>query len=196
APAHTTREAWLAEAVDALKPVFEAAGATVPAVRVSVGWPGGKGRAQMNRVIGQCWSSASSADKVPQVFISPTLDDPGVILATLAHELVHAVDDCKSGHKAGFARLARGIGLTGKMTATVAGDGLKATLAEVAAFLGPYPHARLTAGAGTKGEKSQTCRQLKVECPKSGYIARTTKRWLDEAGAPICPCHREPMIPA
>ncbi|MFI7069515.1 hypothetical protein [Micromonospora sediminicola] len=192
AAAIETREAWLVGAVDALRPLFAEVGETVPAVRVSVGWPGGKGK--KNTVIGQCWASWTAADKVSQLFVSPVLDDAVRVLDVLAHELVHAVDDCASGHKGRFAKIAKGIGLTGKMTATVAGEELKARLAEIADKLGPYPHAKLSTPAAGAGEKPQTNRQLKVECPESGYIARTTKKWLEEVGAPLCPCHREEMV--
>ncbi|MFD6638362.1 hypothetical protein ACFWDN_21375 [Micromonospora chalcea] len=193
-PAETvaTREAWLMGAVEALTPVFAEQGATLPAVRVSVGWPGGRGK--KNAVIGQCWNSHASADKVPQVFISPVLDDAAQVLATLVHELVHAWDDCKSGHKGDFAKLAKRLGLEGKMTATVAGEVLKARLAEIAEALGVYPHARLSTGEGGAGEKKQTTRMLKVECADCGYTARTTKKWLEEVGAPLCPCNREEMV--
>lgn len=191
-----TREEWLVSAVAALTPLFEELGETVPAVRVSVGWPGGNGR--KNSVIGQCWATAASSDKVAQLFISPVLDDAVRVLDVLAHELVHAVDDCLSGHKGRFAKIAKALGLTGKMTATVAGDDLKAKLEEIAQELGEYPHAALVnPGQGADGPKKQTTRMLKAECPEgSGYKVRLTRQWLEEFGAPICPCHEERMIEA
>ncbi|AZF93782.1 hypothetical protein HOU70_gp49 [Arthrobacter phage Liebe] len=163
---------------------------------MSVGWPGGNGR--KNAVIGQCWATSASADQVAQLFVSPVLDDAVRVLDVLTHELVHAVDDCKSGHKGAFAKIAKSLGLTGKMTATVAGDELKATLESIAAGLGAYPHAALVnPGAGVEGPKKQTTRQLKVECAEgSGYKARITRQWLDDFGAPICPCHEERMVEA
>ncbi|WGH20336.1 SprT-like protease [Arthrobacter phage MaGuCo] len=193
---YKTREEWLVAAVSALTPLFETVGQTVPAVRVSVGWPGGNGR--KNAVIGQCWATGASADQVAQLFVSPVLDDAVRVLDVLTHELVHAVDDCKSGHKGAFAKIAKSLGLTGKMTATVAGDELKATLESIAATLGAYPHAALVnPGAGAEGPKKQTTRQLKVECAEgSGYKVRMTRQWLDDFGAPICPCHDERMVEA
>jgi hypothetical protein len=190
----STREEWLVAAVAGLTPLFEAVGETVPAVRVSVGWPGGRGK--KNSVIGQCWATSQSADRIAQVFISPVLDDASRVLDVLAHELVHAVDDCKSGHKAGFAKIAKGIGLTGKMTATVAGDDLKVTLDALAEDLGAYPHSALNSGAeGADGPKKQGTRMLKAECAAgSGYKVRMTRQWIDEVGAPICPCHNETML--
>ena len=35
----------------------------------------------------------------------------------------------------------------------------------------------------------------KADCMAgSGYCVRVTRKWVDEAGAPICPCHHEPMV--
>lgn len=39
----------------------------------------------------------------------------------------------------------------------------------------------------------QGTQMLKVECASSGYTLRTTAKWLDAFGAPICPCHGEAM---
>lgn len=177
-----TREAWLEAAVEALRPLFvQLAGVEMPeAVRVSCGFPGG---GSARKRIGECWPTKAS-DGAAQMFISPLLADPVKVLATLAHEMIHAWDDCEHGHKAPFARVARAIGLEGKMTATVAGEELQAILADVAAELGPYPHAALKL---SEKIKNQTTRMLKVECPACGYVCRTTAKWL-EVGTPTCPC--------
>jgi len=176
-----TREGWLNRAVEALREhVFIPAGEHVPPVRVSVGWPKG-GR----KVIGQCWKTTAAADEVSQVFISPVLHEPAEVLETLVHELVHAVDNCESGHRGEFRRIAKEVGLEGKMTATHAGAELLATLMEVAEELGEYPHAALT--PALSGVKKQGVRMLKVVCPEDGYIVRTTQKWLD-IGTPTCPC--------
>lgn len=192
----TTREEWLVAAVAALAPIFDEAGESIPAVKVSVGWPGGRGR--KNSVIGQCWHKDAAADSVAQIFVSPVLDDAARVLDVLAHEVIHAIDENASGHRGRFARIAKAIGLTGKMTATVAGEDLKARLDEIAADLGDYPHAALlNPGEGADGPKKQGTRMLKVECASgSGYKARMTRSWLDEYGAPFCPCHKEPMVEA
>lgn len=178
------REQWLEAAVAKLAPSFEAIGSKVPAdVRVSVGWPGGRGK--KNTVIGQCWSSKAAKDGSRHIFISPVLEDPAIVLATLVHELVHAVDDCESGHKGGFAKMARRLGLEGKLTATVAGPALAEDLALIARKLGDYPHAALVpVMAGGK----QTTRMLKVECKTTGYKVRMTRSWIDQLGTPKCPC--------
>ena len=173
------------QAVRALRPIFKSNGIELPEeVRVSVGWPGGRGK--KDGVIGQCWSSKASEDGVHQIFISPVLKDSDRVLATLVHELVHAVDDC-NGHRAAFGRMARAMGLEGPLTATVAGDELKATLDKIIGKLGDYPHAALR-GAVATSQPKQTTRMLKVECPDDGYTVRTTRKWLDAMGTPVCPC--------
>ncbi|WP_144722226.1 SprT family zinc-dependent metalloprotease [Cellulosimicrobium sp. TH-20] len=187
APRYATREEWLVAAVDALTLRFAGIGETLPAVRVSVGWPGGRGK--KGNVIGQAWSKHAASDGVAQVFISPVLDEAARVLDVLAHELVHVLDENKSGHRGRFAKVAKALGLEGPMTATVAGEALRGDLeALVADDLGAYPHAALTAGAqGADGPKKQTTRMLKLEAPCCGYVARTTRKWI-EVGVPSCPC--------
>lgn len=183
---YSTREAWLVAAVEALSPLFAEIGETVPAVKVSVGWPGGRGR--KNSVIGQCWHKDAATDGVAQIFVSPVLDDAGRVLDVLAHEIVHAIDENASGHRGRFAKIAKGIGLTGKMTATTAGPALGATLDAIATDLGAYPHAALTdPSAAADGPKKQGTRMIKLEAPCCGYTARTTRKWI-EVGLPSCPC--------
>lgn len=181
---HATREAWLTAAVTALTPILTAVDAAVPPVRVSVGFPGGRGR--KNAVIGQCWAAEAASDRVAQVFISPTIVDGVQVLATLLHELIHAVDGNKSGHKGQFARIARAVGLQAPMTATTPGEALSARLSDVLDGLGMFPHAALKPGASGV-HKPQGTRMLKVQCPACGYIVRTTAKWLEQ-GTPSCPC--------
>jgi hypothetical protein len=205
-----TREQWLTEAVEQLGQLFEAAtGETVPPVRVSVGWPGGRSAGKGNAVIGQCWHKAAAKDGRAHIFVSPILDEAPRVLDVLAHELVHAIDENESGHKGRFARLAKAIGLTGPMTATVAGDDLKADLTRLVSWrLGTYPHGALAStgrivrtgpdglpipglpgvpGGGASHPK-QTTRMLKAECPcdeADPYIVRITRKQFDR-GAPKC----------
>lgn len=195
ATAYSTREAYLTDAVVEIAALFANIGEALPAVRVSVGFAGGRGK--KNTVIGQCWKASAAADGVAQVFVSPVLDDAVQVLAVLVHELVHAVDDCQSGHKGRFAQMAKALGLEGKMTATTAGAALTASLEAIVANLGTYPHAALTPGAdGVEGPKTQTTRMLKVECRECGYTARTTAKWLESIGAPLCACSGLPMAQA
>jgi hypothetical protein len=181
-----TREQWLLQAVKAMAPDFEKAGHPLPEVRVSIGWPGGRGNKQA--VIGQCWSASAVKDGKPAIFISPVLSEerPARILDVLRHELVHATG--KFGHRGDFKKLAIDVGLTGKMTETVATPELTEKLEKLAARLGPFGHATISSGVrltGLAGPPVQTTRMLKVQCPEDGYTARLTMKWLAQ-GAPQC----------
>lgn len=178
-----TREQWMLAGVEALRPRFEAAGHPIPEkVRVSTGWPGGKGTKRST--IGQCWATATVADGTAAIFISPVLSDPVAILATLTHELCHAADDCKSGHRKGFIEIAKSVGLVKPWTATTPDEGLKADLAAIAKRLGTFDHGAIA----QSGRSTQTTRMLKVVCPDCGCVVRMTRKWLDTAGAPKCGC--------
>jgi len=103
------------------------------------------------------------------------------------------------------------LGMKRPFTSSVPGDEFKALAAPIIAELGPIPHGRLhfrggvIRGAGgveadagavdgseepeSTGPKKQTTRLVKCECETCGYVARTTRKWLDEKGAPHCPDH-------
>ncbi len=184
-----TREEWLTNAVDALRPVFYEAGLSIPAkVKVSCGWPSKKALASPvtgKRALGQCFASATSAEGYNEIFISPVLDDAIAVLDVLVHELVHAADDCVHGHRGPFASMARAVGLEGKLTSTHAGPELLAALN--ALNLPPYPHASVDVNRA--GLPKQSTRLIKVACGECGYPVRVTRVWLTKAGAPVCPMH-------
>lgn len=182
---HETREAWLQALATEIRPWYEEVGVTVPAVRIGVGFTSKGARSPR---IGECWTPSASADQIPAIFIHPSLHEPVAgVAATLVHELLHAALPPGSKHGPAFKRPALALGLAGKMTATHAGPDLVARLTPVVEDLGPYPHAALTPGGISSTGPKQTTRMKKVECSACGYVARTTQKWLDEIGAPICP---------
>jgi hypothetical protein len=181
-----TREEWLRAAVDHLRPIFAAQGSPLPpALQVSVGFPSVGALARRTRRIGECWSPQASLDGLHQLFISPLIAEPVLVLATLAHELVHAAVGTPARHGPSFRRAALALGLRGRMTATIAGPDLHARLEELARLLGDFPHAGLL--ARDPHRKTQGTRLLKIVCPGCGYTARTTAKWLG-VGLPTCPC--------
>jgi hypothetical protein len=180
-----TREAWLLAAVDHLRSDLRFVGAELPErLQISVGFPRGRRRA-----IGQCFASEVAVDGRNHLFISPALDDPVDVLGALVHELIHAADDCASGHRRFFARIARDIGLRGPMHATHPGEELLARLNELAAQLGPYPHGALK----LEDLERQSTRLIKATCEHCGYVVRVTRIWL-AVGPPHCPAGI-PMVP-
>lgn len=181
-----TREEWLRAAAvlieqDVLAP---AGGVLTREIAVSVGFPSTRATANKNRRIGECWKAAGDAPN--HVFIHPELD-PGQVLGVLVHELIHAVDNCQSGHKGRFRTIALAAGLEGKMTATYVkgGSDLDHKLDAIVRKLGPFPHKALKVVKRPK----QTTRMVKLECFTCGCIVRTSQKWIDEyPRAWECPC--------
>ena len=174
------RESWLMEAVEQIKPIFERMGYQVPLVKVSVGFPstGSKGRH-----LGQCWSTRSSDDGVNQIFIAPHLPTPIEVLDTLVHELVHAVDDCQSGHGEKFKKIAKQIGLKGPMRSAGAGEALMKELEQISNLLGTFPHGRLII---PKAPSNAGIKRPGARCNDCGYEIVMFKRYL-KIGPPLCP---------
>ncbi|GAB3847341.1 hypothetical protein GCM10029963_28660 [Micromonospora andamanensis] len=215
-----TREAWLHRAIEVFRPRFDEIGMPLPEkIHVSVGFSYGA-RAESGKILGSCWAKRASKDGVNHIFISPESGDTVEVLETLLHELVHAADDCQSGHKGAFAEAATRLGFLGPMTATPASIELAAELMTIVETLGEYPHGALQiparvpaltpAGAlvpaggvddGGKlhsGPAKQGTRMVKVVCDKAGcecggYTVRTTAKWL-AVGMPYCPAGTQMVI--
>lgn len=186
-----TREEWLIAAIEELNEhVFLPHELDLPAYRVSVGWPGGRGK--KTNTVGQCWNSSSTEDGTPAIFISPKVKNPIEVLSILVHEVIHAIDDCASGHRGAFLKMFRKVGMVGKATQSQAGDELLLTLSKIEDRLGKYPHSAMKNPSAGTGEKKQGTRMLKVMCADEdcGYSLRTTRQWLD-VGLPTCPCGSE-----
>lgn len=195
-PKFKTREEWLNAAVGEFKPLIESKGYKWVPMRVSVGWPSRGALSQKKRTIGQCWPPCASADKVTEIFISPVLAKPdqiGNVVDTLIHEVGHAVVGCEHGHKKPFKDFMRAVGLSGKATATFAGEELLKQIHETLLKLGPFPHGTLDRVAA--GLKKQSTRMIKAEClcddgdGTCGFKIRASRTALVEIGIPKCPKH-------
>lgn len=191
---YSTREDWMVAAVDLMAGLFEKVGYKVPTVRVSCGWPSSGGLGQKRKTLGQHWPPEASADNKSQIFISPWLENKDVmgVLPVLIHEVVHAVVGNDAKHGKVFRKCAEAVGLEGKMTSTVAGEELMEKISKWQTVLGEYPHGKLDPKKSPV--KKQTTRMIKMECSECGYVARTSRKWLEEVGAAHCPAHGEMTV--
>ena len=114
--------------------------------------------------------------------IEPSISESSRAVDILIHEICHALT-LGDGHGKLFKQCALSVGLTGKMTATIASDSLKLKIDEWIKAIGEYPHAKLTLN---DNRKKQSTRLIKCEC-ECGYNIRITRKWLNDLGAPICP---------
>lgn len=188
------REQWLQKAITLLDAeCLHAADVRLPdKIKATVGFPY-RARGKGTHAIGQCFRPTASLGGFTEIFICPTLGDAAEVLSTLVHELIHAAGVMTHGKD--FRAIALKVGLSGKMTATVAGPELKERISGWLGKLPPYPHAALSTGAGSgDGPKKQGTRMLKIECLSCGYSARTTQKWID-TGVPICPCGEQMIGP-
>ncbi len=164
---HKTRESWLNQAMPTIaKWITAAGGQKFKAPLLSVGFPSTGSR---GRRIGECWTVAAHGGR-SHIFLHPTMAQPIQVLDVLTHELIHASIGLKAGHGPKFKKVALGVGLTGKMRSTVAGDELKKKLGKLSKTLGKFPH--LSLSALKSPVKKQKTRMLKYECPGCNQIIR------------------------
>jgi len=171
------RESWLTAAADKILAdlISPALRHGVPSwpFKVSVGFP--PNTRPGSKTLAVCCTKESSAAGYSEIFVTPQLDDSLEILAALVHELIHYTDNCESGHKGHFERVARAVGLEGPLTATHASLDLKVELYEIIDALGEIPHAKLDIQA--LAANKQSTRMLKVTCSNTacGFMFRASQ---------------------
>lgn len=192
------REDWLQRAAVVLEEqLFKPVGLSVPRKTVyGVGPVNGlRGAVSKNKTLGICIPSGMSKTGNIEVVIDISVDDKRQAVETLIHEMLHATDDCKSGHKGHFAKHYKLIGLTGKATATTMTDASWQEIEPCLNRLGDYPHAAVDL---SKGRKKQTTRQKKAVCDCCGKSLRESRKAyaevIDAMGWYRCPkCHEGSM---
>lgn len=181
---YDTREEYLNAFIDAARPHFDAANAPLPSnIRVSIGFTS---RGAKSRAIAEIHSDTSSGDGHFEIFITPELLDVSRICDALTHELVHAAVGLKEGHGQHFRRVATSLGLTGKMTATVAGEAWYVWALPIIAELGEMPYAALTGEFSSAGPKKKTY-LAKLQCPVCDWTARVTAKHIAPHSHLNCP---------
>jgi hypothetical protein len=97
---YVTKEDWLAEAVEKLRPVFKNVGCPVGAITVSIEANLTKG------ALGTCaQTSGGHHISIHSVLIAKT------VLPVLVHEMLHAAVGLEEGHRGKFAQVGNQIGL-------------------------------------------------------------------------------------
>jgi hypothetical protein len=172
------REVWLERAASFLLDYMVQQGLPRVVVRVSCGWPSRGGLGARTAVVGQCFPPTMCKDGIPQIFVSPRIDDSLQVLGTLLHELVHAAIGCQFGHRREFSQAARCVGLAGPPTATTVGPSLRPVLERFVAVHGSYPHAAIQphvkqkAGSRLRLYQCQCASPIKVRVASDGFEAR------------------------
>lgn len=186
------REAWLTKATRRIIKKWAKLGVQVPAdVQLSCGFPGG---GSPRRRIGECWPRARSVKKVNQVFINPTLDDPRQALDVLGHELLHAADDCESGHAGAFSRNSVLVGYSGGKNSKAISPAAVGLIERTIKALGAYPHGALLL---KPKKQKQNAGLHKFECTGCGEdVLYSTESNTEAHGAPHCRACGDLMVAA
>ena len=172
-----TREQWLNQASELLLdtvifPAIKARDLIFPILsyKVSLGTLTAK-----TKTLGVCFAPSASEENISEIFIAPFTNDSALICATLAHELIHALDHNENGHKGRFATLARAIDLQGNLTATTAGATLTESILDIVDAIGDIPHAKLD----TNQRPKQKNRSLKVACQSCDFKFNASQKQID-----------------
>jgi hypothetical protein len=194
---HDFRESWLRAAATELRPYFTEVGFPLPdSIRFAIAFPstGRKGKR-----VGECWHSTASDDATFEIFLRADLADPIEVLGALVKELVHTVLPADAGHGKQFKDVALRVGLQGPMRKAQPGVLLLTRLTELAATLGPLPHASLhldhspltAISVPVDRPKKQRARMLKASCATNGcgFIVRVAGQQVRDVGPPHCPLH-------
>lgn len=159
-------------------------------IKFSVSFIEGTRSSKKNKTIGAHYSHHFSKGKEQHILIHPSLEDGVRVVDVLIHELIHAQLPIDAGHGKQFREVALAVGLTGKMTATVATPELKEKIEKWVKKVGEYPHSSFDVSKS----KKQTTRMLKVmcvsqytECGGGNYKARMSRKLIENFGCPVCP---------
>jgi len=176
------REAWLGKALGMLSNSL----AKVMHCKLSVGY--GPNRRGTKRLQAHSIPAHETADKIPQVFISPVAQTSHEALTLLVSELAHLVDPVRANGIRLIYGLVRNELKNERDFEWTAKPALAKIFDSIIASIGEYPHAGIIVGEYKAREM-----QPKLECLESGYKLRMARMWLDKHGPPICPCHKQPM---
>jgi len=183
---HKTREDWMTDAVEQLRPIFDLIGKPLPSrIRVTAGEPVDFKR---NRRLGDCHAAGDSADRSIEICVTRTIAKPVDVFTVLLSQLCRATAGALS-YGTAFELVATEVGLVPTNVKTLdkwktcAGNAMFKTMyGDMIAGLGDYPHAAL----GIADTRTQGTRMLKSFCPECGYTVRLTSKWAS-MGLPTCP---------
>lgn len=186
---HTTREDWLAAALEEMRPIIQAQAAhAVPdKVRVSCALPSNYSRSGAS---GETWPDKASTDGHHEIVVSSTIASPYEVFAALLHEAIHTATGTTATHPRLYAAAAHAVGLepvgpaSDEWARTRESPSFAAIWGEIIDSLGPYPHGALMAGVN---RPKQATRMIKCWCPSCGWSFRTTEKHI-KAGMPTCQC--------
>jgi len=170
-----------------MKGWFDDLGFPLPEVSIKTGFPSA-GKRSPN--ISDSWTINDGNAHV--ILIRPDNDQAEDVAAAIAFQMCHIATGDRDAHGHLFRHLAISIGLRGTKTESRPGTLFKEMIKPTLRRLGKLPSSGISPVESVK-KTTQSTRLLKVSCPECGYVARVSRKWLDEVGPPHCPKHG-PML--
>ena len=188
------RESWLKRVVEIVEQdILNEHQASMPEKwEISCGFAGNA------KAIGVAFSNTACKDgETYQIFISPILgnNDKVNLMQTILHEMLHCVATIEVGHKGEFKRLARAIGLEGRLTHTYVSDTnpLAELLLKCYNKVGvEYPHKEIIPEVKEKKERVKNFVNLVSE-DNPEYVVKMKKSVFEAVGVPVDP-YGKPMV--
>lgn len=186
--AEKSREEWFSEVAGAMASWFDDLGFPLPDFQISAGFPSSGRR---GRELAEAWREEGGESY--RIFIRPDRHDPYKVAAALAHQLAHMAAGPRDTHGHLFRHIAVSIGLRGRATDAAPGRVFQELVKRVLEKAGPLPEPFL--GPPERAQKAkQKTRLIKVWCRQCGYVARVSRKWLNDVGEPLCPQHGQMSI--
>lgn len=179
----TTRDEWLLAVASAMKPWFADLDFPMPEFEIKSGFPSTGSRGGNTA---ETWVQEEDASFV--IFVRPDRSDPVEVAGAIAHQMCKIACGAKDTHGHLFRHLAISIGLKGRKTEAKPGRLFLELSDPILKQVGDLPSAEMTPTSSQPSVK-QTTRQIKVSCQKCGYVARVSRKWIDQVGPPHCPLH-------
>lgn len=177
------REKWLNDLTTAMAKWFDDLGFPLPDRQVRTAFPSSGKR---TRKISESWQQDGQQSFV--VVVRPDADDEANVAAAIAFQLCQIGAGPRDEHGLLFKHLAVSIGLSGHRKEGVPGALFKELAGPILKKLGPLPKSTISLSEGST-QAPQGTRLRKVVCLKCGYVARVSRKWLNEVGPPHCPDH-------
>lgn len=177
------RDAWLRQVADVIGGWLDDLGFPVPSTEIRTGFAS---KGSRGRTISESWLEGDTSTFV--IFIRPDRDDPIDVAGAIAFQLCQIATQPKDTHGHLFRHVAISIGLKGRRAEMPPGTLFREMIKPSLKSIGPLPQAEMSLPEKI-GSKTQTSRLLKVSCPTCGYVARVSRKWLNDMGPPHCPKH-------
>lgn len=168
---------------------FDDLGFPLPPIEARTGFSS-SGRRTRN--IAESWSQDGGKSFV--IFVRPDHNDEFEVAAAIAHQMCRISVWDKDDHGFLFRHLAVSIGLRGRKSESPPGNLFRELVGPVLEQTGAMPSQAIE-HADVAQKTRQTTRMVKVTCADCGYIARVSRKWLNEVGPPLCPQHGK-MVPS